>query len=90
MSTTARKTRKRARRAALDHGDTALAESLRFQHPRRRKTGQHLSQRPRATADVSAYERFMRWLRGCPPGARRRHEESRAATRLPDPVGGTT
>jgi hypothetical protein len=35
MSTTARKTRKRLRRAALDAGDTALAESLRFQHPRR-------------------------------------------------------
>lgn len=64
MSTTARKTRKRARRAALDRGDTALAESLRFQHPRRTTTIAHPSQRPRATAYVSAYARFMRWLRG--------------------------
>ena len=35
MSTTARKRRKRLRRAALDAGYTALAESLRFQRPRR-------------------------------------------------------
>ena len=35
MSTTARKQRKRLRRAALDAGYTALAESLRFQRPRR-------------------------------------------------------
>jgi len=62
MSTTARKTRKRARRAALDRGDTALAESLRFQHPRRASTAPHPSQRPRAGRD--ALSRFMRWLRG--------------------------
>jgi len=90
MSTTARKIRKRARRAALDRGDTALAESLRFQHPRRTSTTPHPSQRLRPMRVPNALSSFMRWLRGCPPGARRRHEESRAATRLPDPVGGTT
>lgn len=62
MSTTARKTRKRARRAALDHGDTALAESLRFQHPQRRKTGPRPSQRSRESQH-GLWSRFMRYLR---------------------------
>ena len=62
MSTTARKTRKRARRAALDHGDTALAESLRFRHPRKTATHKHPSQRPRESQG-GLWSRFMRYLR---------------------------
>lgn len=63
MSTTARKARKRARRAALDRGDTALAESLRFRHPRRTATYKHPSQRPRAFFDGTPIGRFLSWLR---------------------------
>ena len=38
MSTAARKARKRRRHAALAAGETALAELLRFQHPRKTPT----------------------------------------------------
>ena len=64
MATAERKARKRARRAALDRGDTALAESLRFQHPRRTADVAPPSQRPRSHFGRDAMDRFMRWLRG--------------------------
>ena len=63
MATAERKARKRARFTALDRGDTALAESLRFRHPRKTATHKHPSQRPRVFFDGTPIGRFLSWLR---------------------------